>query len=61
MNGDRESIIRHILWNFPTNSLTREEVASALDYRKNLIREVLAVYPQLSEGEALEMLLAFGS
>jgi hypothetical protein len=58
--GYREAIVRHILWNHPA-SLTREEVLSALDWRKGLIQEVLTVYPQLSEAEALELLLVFGS
>jgi hypothetical protein len=57
----RECIIRHLLWNYPTNRFTREEVASMLDWRKSLIQEVLAAYPQLTKAEALEMLLAFGS
>ena len=60
-NSNRESIVRHILWNYPTNRFTREEVASMLDWRKSLIQEVLAAYPQLTEAEALEMLRAFGS
>jgi hypothetical protein len=57
----RECIIWHIPWNYPTNRFAREEVASMLDWRKSLIQEVLAAYPQLTEAEALEMLLTFGS
>ena len=57
----RECIIWHIPWNYLTNRFTREEVASMLDWRKSLIQEVLAAYPQLTEAEALEMLRAFGS